>query len=340
MEAVELVRFGLEGLERVERPRPVAGPGEVLLRMRAASLNYRDLLMVQGSYNPRQPLPLVPLSDGVGEVVGLGEGVESSWLGRRVCPIFAQGWWSGEPTAAKLRTTLGGPLPGVLREYVAAPVSGVVEAPGHLSDAAAATLPCAALTAWSALVEQGGLKAGQVVLVQGTGGVSIFALQLARLMGARVIVTSSSDAKLARALALGAEAGINYREVPRWGREARRLAGGEGVDLVVEVGGAGTLEESLQAVRPGGTIAVIGVLGGVKPSLELLPILMRNVRLQGVLVGHREGFERMVQAISAGRLEPVVDQLLPWWEVGEGLRRLASGGHVGKIALRFDGASG
>jgi len=327
--------FGLDRLAVVDVEAPVAGRGQVVLRMLAASVNYRDLLMVTGRYNPRQPLPLVPLSDGVGEVVEVGEGVDESWLGRRVCPIFVQGWHSGEPTRDKLKTTLGGPLDGVLRVLMAVPVASVVEVPAHLTDVEAASLPCAAVTAWSALVEQGGVRAGDVVLVQGTGGVSMFALQFARMHGARVIVTSSRDEKLERAVGLGAEAGINYVKEPRWGRAAAKLAGGEGVDHVVEVGGAGTLAESLAAVRVGGHLSMIGVLSGTAERLDLIPILMRNVRVQGVLVGHREGFERMVRAIGAHGMRPVVDRVFGWTEVGEALAYLGAGGHFGKVCVRF-----
>jgi NADPH:quinone reductase-like Zn-dependent oxidoreductase len=327
--------FGLDSLTLVDRSAPDPGPGEITIEMLAASINYRDLLMVEGKYNPRQPLPLVPLSDGVGRVVAKGEAVKGLEIGDRVCPLFVQGWTSGEPTKDKISTTLGGPLDGVLREAMTLPAKNVVAAPAHLSDEEAAALPCAYLTAWSALVEQGALAPGETVLVQGTGGVSIAALQLARLVGARVIVTSSRDDKLARAKELGAHAGINYRAVSGWSREAVKLTEGRGVDHVVEVGGAGTLAESLKAVRPGGTISVIGVLAGAATEVNVLPILMRNVRLQGVFVGHKEGFLRMNRAIDLAKLRPVVSEVLPWTEARAALERLAAGAHFGKVCLRF-----
>ena len=326
--------FGLERLALGQRERAEAGPGEIVLRMRAASLNYRDLRMVRGEYNPRQPLPLVPLSDGVGEVVAKGEGVALS-IGDRVCPLFAQGWHAGEPTKEKLATTLGGPLDGVLREEMTLRAENVVKVPVHLTDVEAATLPCAYLTAWSALVEQGALAPGQTVLVQGTGGVSIAALQIAKAMGARVIVTSSSDEKLSRASELGADNTVNYEHTPAWGKKAVELTGGRGVDLVVEVGGAGTLAESLRAVRVGGTVAVIGVLAGAASEVNVLPILMRNVRLQGVFVGHKEGFSRMCRAIDHAALRPVVSRTFPWTDAREALSLMEAGGHFGKIALAF-----
>jgi len=336
MRALELQGgFGLDRLTLTQQPDLVAGPGEVVLAMRAASLNYRDLLMIEGNYNPRQPLPLVPLSDGVGEVVAVGAGVTRVRVGERVAPIFAQAWLAGQPTRAHLRTTLGGPLPGVLAEQLRVAAESVVRVPDHLSDVEAATLPCAALTAWSALITQGHLQPGDSVLVQGTGGVSLFALQFAVLAGARVLVTSSDDDKLAKARTLGAAETVNYRTTKDWGRRAREWTGGEGVDHVVEVGGAGTLAQSLVAVRPGGHIALIGILGGSSTDVSLLPILMQNVRVQGVIVGHREGFEAMNRAVASAGLRPVVDKVLPWTEAREALEYLRSGKHFGKVCLQF-----
>ncbi len=325
--------FGLDRLALVDREEPRASRSQITIRMLASSLNYRDLLMVRGEYNPRQPLPLVPLSDGVGEIVDVGEGVNALQKGDLVAPLFCQAFHAGEPTKEKLATTLGGPLDGVLRETMTLDAANVVKVPRGMSAAQAATLPCAALTAWNALVEQGGLVPGQTVLVQGTGGVSIFALQIAKAMGARVIVTSGTPAKLERARAMGADHGIDYRAKPEWGREAVKLTDGRGVDLVVEVGGAKTLTESLRAVRPGGTIAIIGVLGSAASEINVLPILMRNVRLQGVFVGHKEAMLRMVRAFEALRIEPVVDRTFSWTEAGRALEHLARGEHFGKIAL-------
>jgi len=336
MRVVEVAdAFGLENLRLAERPEPSPGPGEVLLRMRAASLNFRDVLTVEGNYNRKQKLPLIPCSDGVGEVAAVGDGVSRVAVGDRVCPIFAQRWIAGEPTRERLRSTLGGPLDGTLGERMVLSEEGVVRVPEYLSDEEAATLPCAAVTAWSALVTEGGVTAGDVVLVQGTGGVSIFALQLARLLGARVIVTSSSDEKLARAKELGAEAGINYREVPEWGERAKELTGGVGVDHVIEVGGAGTLVQSLRAVRMGGRISLIGVLAGGKVDLSLALVFMQRIRLQGILVGHRESFEAMNRALAAHRLRPVIDRTFPFKDARAAFEHLAAGRHLGKICLRF-----
>ena len=334
MRAIELQGgFGADNLRAVERPIPSPGPGEVLLRMRAMALNYRDLMMIEGAYNPRQPLPLVPLSDGVGEVVAAGEGVRWPAVGARVCPIFAEGWIEGPPTRAKLATTLGGPLPGTLAEYRVTPASAVVAAPEHLSDAEAATLPCAAVTAWHAVIEEGRARPGERVLVQGTGGVSIFALQFAAMAGAEVMVTSRSPEKLERARALGASVAHDSTAEPEWGRAARAWGGGEGVDLVVEVGGAGTLDHSLRAVRPGGTIAVIGVLAGAARPVNVTPILMQQVRLQGIIVGSRTIFEAMNRAIAGARLRPVVDRVFEFEQIGEALAHLRSGRHFGKVAI-------
>lgn len=335
MKVVEIQdAFGVENLAVSEREQPMPrGPGEVLLRMKAASLNYRDLLTVRGLYNPRQPLPLIPCSDGVGEVVETGPQVSRVKKGDRVTPCFFQGWFSGRPTLEKVITTLGGPLDGVLAEYMVLNENGLVTVPEHLSDEQAATLPCAALTAWSALVTQGEVKPGDRVLVQGTGGVALFALQFAKLLGAEVVVISSRDEKLERARDMGADHGINYRETPRWGKAVRDWTGGVGVDHVVEVGGAGTLQESLQAIGLGGQISMIGVLAGGTNDLNILPILMRNVRVQGIFVGHREGFEAMNRAIAQHRIEPVVDSTFPLHQVKEAFGRMEKGAHFGKICL-------
>jgi NADPH:quinone reductase-like Zn-dependent oxidoreductase len=301
--------------------------------MRAASLNYRDLRMVEGSYNPRQALPLVPASDGVGEVVALGAGVTRVAVGDRVCPIFARDWIAGEPARDRIKSTLGGPFDGTLAELVVMRAESLVHVPAHLSDEQAACLPCAGVTAYNALIAQGGVGPGDVVLTQGTGGVSIFALQIGKLVGARVIVTSSSDDKLARARQLGADEVINYRTHPEWSKLARDFTNGRGVDHVIEVGGAGTLAQSLRAVRPGGTISVIGVLSGTSTEIALLPVLMQNLRLQGVFVGHREHFEALCRAVAQGRLEPVVDRIFPLSDARLAFDHLASGAHFGKVCI-------
>jgi NADPH:quinone reductase-like Zn-dependent oxidoreductase len=328
-------RFGLDALTLVERPDPIPLSGQVLVRVKAVSLNYRDLLTVQGLYNPKQPLPLVPLSDAAGEVIRVGEGVTRVKVGDRVTSLLAQKWLSGPPTRAKLRASLGGPLDGVLADRVVLPEDGVSPIPSHLSDEEASTLPCAALTAWSALVAQGRLKPGDSLLALGTGGVSLFGLQFAKLLGARVIVTSSSDEKLARVRAMGADETINYKTTPDWEKTVRVLTGGEGADHVLEVGGASTFAKSVRATRVGGQISLIGSLTGLTADVSLAPLLMQNIRVQGVIVGSRETFEAMSRAIAQHGLRPVVDRVFPFAESRAALDYMASQRHFGKIVIRI-----
>lgn len=336
MRAIEIQgSFGLDNLTIAEREEPAVGAGQIKLKMKAVSLNYRDLLMVQGKYDPRQPLPLIPCSDGVGEVVEVGEGVSRVVVGDRVCPIFAQRWLSGEPTHEKLRSTLGSPFDGTLTQTMVLSAEGVVKVPSHLTDAEAAALPCAALTAWSALVTLGNVKAGDSVLVQGTGGVSIFALQFAKLLGARVFVTSSSDEKLERVTQMGADEVVNYRTVPKWGKEIRGRTGRVGVDHIIEVGGAGTLQQSLQAIRIGGHISLIGVLSGGVSDLNILPLVMSQVKVQGLVVGSREGFEAMNKAIEVNQMKPVVDKVFPFEQAQDAFEYLAAGKHFGKVCIEI-----
>jgi NADPH:quinone reductase-like Zn-dependent oxidoreductase len=343
MKAIELQNtFGIDSLTLIDRPQPRPEAGQVLLQMRAFSLNYRDLLVVKGLYNPKLRLPLTPLSDGVGHVVEVGPGVTRVKIGDRVAGLFMQQWLCGELTEAKAKSALGGgsrtagsaAADGLLAEYTVLHEDGIVPVPDHLTDEEAATLPCAAVTAWHALVSEGGLKAGDSVLTQGTGGVSLFALQFARVLGARVLATSSSDAKLERVLKMGASDGINYKTTPDWDKRVRELTGEVGVDHVVEVGGAGTLGKSLRAVRLGGCISLIGVLTG-GGEVNPLPILMKNVRVQGIYVGSREMFEAMNRAIALHKLRPVVDRVVAFQEIKDALRYLESGAHFGKIALRI-----
>lgn len=329
--------FGIENLVPAERPDPVPGPGQVLLEMRTVSLNYRDLLMVQGQYNPRQPLPLVPCSDGVGVVVEVGAGVERVRPGERVMPIFAPGWIAGRPTREGLRATLGGPLDGTLSERMVVDAEALVAVPEHLSDVEAACLPCAGVTAWNALVREARIQAGDRVLVLGTGGVSLFALQIAKLHGAEVFVTSSSDAKLERARELGADHLINYRSTEHWGAHVKRLTGGEGVDVVVEVGGAGTFEQSVRAVRVGGNISLIGVLAGRVQPINLVPVLMQHIRVQGIIVGSREMFEEFTRAVALHELRPVIDQVFDFDDAPRAFEALGQAEHVGKICIRVGG---
>lgn len=326
--------WGFDNLKLATRPEPKPGPGEVLLRMRAASLNYRDLVVPDRGYGSfTGTLPLIPISDGVGEVVEVGEGVTRVAVGDRACPLFNQKWISGEPDLARLSQTLGGPIDGVMTELMCLSEQGVARVPAHLSDEQAAALPCAALTAWSALTSCSSTRAGDQVLIQGSGGVALFALQFAKLMGANVTVISSSDEKIERLKAMGADSTINYREVPEWGKPARELTGGRGFDHIVELGGEKTLPQSLRCVRPGGVLSMIGILSGSSMSTPLGLIITRQVRLQGVTVGHRDGFEAMLRAIEHHRLEPVVDRVFAFEELKEAMAYLKTGAQFGKICL-------
>jgi len=335
MKAFEYRQFGLENLVLVERDPPQAAAHEVVVKFHAASLNYRDLLFAKGIYSPSAGFPVVPLSDGAGEIVALGDDVTRWKVGDRVCPIVTQAWLDGERSPLKDRTSVGcGDLEGVLREHGAFNENGLVRIPGHLSFEEAATLPCAAVTAWNALIESGRLKAGDTVLTLGTGGVSLFALQFAKMHGARVIATSSSDEKLARARELGADELINYRKMPDWDKEVSRLTNRIGVDHVIEVGGAGTLAKSVNSVRIGGRVSVIGVLASGS-GLDPVRVLMKSVCLQGIFVGSRRMFEDMNRAIAVNRLKPVIDKIFPFERAREALEYMASGAHFGKIVLNF-----
>lgn len=323
--------FGYEHLRQVDRPDPVPGPGQVEVAVQAVSLNYRDLLIVKGQYNPRMALPRVPCSDGAGEIVAVGPGVKRVAVGDRVCGIFMQSWLAGGINESSARSGLGGDIDGMLAECVVLSEDGLIKIPQHLSYEEAATLPCAAVTAWNALSE-GGLRAGESVLLQGTGGVSIFALQIAKLFGARALITSSSDEKLARAMKLGAAAGANYRTTPDWDKWARSQTGGAGVDHVVEVGGAGTLERSCKAVRSGGHIALIGVLSGTG-TVNPISILMRAIQVRGIFVGSRAMFEDMNRAFELHQVRPVIDSTFAFDDFPKAMRHLESGSHFGKIVL-------
>ncbi|MBZ0110947.1 MAG: NAD(P)-dependent alcohol dehydrogenase [Thermoanaerobaculia bacterium] len=326
--------FGIDSLRLKACEIPEPGPGDVTVALEAFSLNYRDLLMVEGRYNPRQPLPLVPGSDAVGRVVAAGEGTHRVAVGDLVAPTFAQDWVAGDPTHSTYGSTLGGPLDGTLRRHVSLSQEGVVRIPEGWTPLAAATLPCAAVTAWNALFELGSVQAGDTVLVLGTGGVSLFALQFAHRVGARVLVTSSRSEKLDRAQDLGASGGVDYRSEPEWGRAIRDLAEGRGVDHVVEVGGAATLAQSLRAVRPGGTISLIGNLGGDEASFSVIPILMRQIRVQGVFVGPRLAFENLLKSCAEDPLEPVIDQVFDFGELPRALEYLGRGDHFGKVCVQ------
>jgi len=332
MKAFLLKRFGIDGLVLEDIPRPTPRHGQVLVKMRAWSINYRDLLVVRGIYAPKLKFPFQILSDGVGDVVEVGPGVTRAKPGDRVAGTFMQRWIGGGASAEKSASALGGEIPGVAAEYVILDNNGLVPVPAGLSDEEAATLPCAAVTAWHALVTSGALAAGETILVQGTGGVSLFALQFARAMGARVIATSSSDAKLERVRDLGASELINYKTTPEWGVKARSLTNGRGVDHVVEVGGAGTLPQSLEAVRVGGRISLIGVLTG--GTFNPIPVVMKGIDVQGIYVGSRVMFEAMNDAIAVNNLKPVIDRVFPFAELPQALQHMESGAHFGKIVLK------
>jgi NADPH:quinone reductase-like Zn-dependent oxidoreductase len=324
--------FGLDNLGFEDRADPTPADSQVLVRVRAASLNYRDLLIAKGQYNPKLKFPRVLGSDAAGEVVAVGRGVTRFKPGDRVANCFMDNWASGPFTDAA-KGALGSERDGVFAELIVCHERHAVTVPATIGFEEAATLPCAAVTAWNALTA-GSAGRGMTVLLQGTGGVSIFALQFAKAMGARVLVTSGRDDKLARALSMGADAGTNYKTNPDWDKWAREQTGGHGADLVVEVGGAGTLERSLKAVRAGGHVALIGVLSGTGTINPIL-VLMKAIRLQGVFVGSREMFEDMNRVIVAAGIKPVIDRVFPFAEAPAAFRHLESGAHFGKVVLKM-----
>lgn len=325
--------FGVEHLRQVEKPRPQPGSREVLIRVRAVSINYRDWEVINGCYHEVFPHGLVPMSDGAGEVVACGSEVTGLQVGDRVMSCFWQGWQAGDFAQALSAKTLGGPMDGMFSEYVVLPANGVLRIPEKLSYEQAACLPCAGVTAWHALISEGQVKAGDWVLVQGTGGVSLFALQFAKLHGARVVVLSSSDNKLERARELGADITINYRETPNWGAEVARLTGG--VQHVIEVGGPGTFEQSFFALAPAGQINMIGYLGGKEGVISPMYILQTQARIRGVAVGPRSSAEAMCQAYAAGCAAPVIDRSYPLAEKTEAFLRLVAGEHMGKLVIHW-----
>jgi NADPH:quinone reductase-like Zn-dependent oxidoreductase len=328
---------GLESLRMNQCAEPTCGPHEVLVEMRAWSMNYRDLSMLRGGYlrndKVRTNPPLVPLSDGAGEVAAVGSQVTRFRVGDRVAGIFFQDWLDGDLTDAQISSALGGAIDGVLAERCALDENGLVPVPEGFSYEQAATLPCAAVTAWQALT-LGNCRAGQTILMLGTGGVSIFALQFAKAFGARTIITSSSDEKLERARQLGADATINYRQHPEWQEEVMRLTGGHGVDHVIEVGGAGTLERSLASAAVSGRVSLIGVLTG-QPAQNPSPmlVLFKRLTLQGIYVGSRAMFEAMNAFITDKQIQPVIDQRFSFEEAPKAYEALRSGQHFGKIVL-------
>ncbi len=326
--------WGMDKLRLSTRPVPTPGPGEVLVRMKASSLNYRDLLVPERGYGSHTgSLPLIPVSDGVGEVAQVGDGVQRVAIGDRVCPTYFQRWTAGDPNLERLTQSLGGPIDGTMTEYMCLSEEGVVRVPAYLSDIEAATLPCAALTAWSALTSASAVKPGDRVLVQGCGGVALFAVQFASLLGAHVTVISSRDDRIERAKELGADVGVNYRTTPEWAKATRDITSGRGYDLIVELGGEKTLPQSLRCIRPGGTVAMIGVLSGGAMTASLGFVVTRQVRLQGVTVGHRDGFEAMLRALEQHKIQPVVDRVFAFDELKEAMAYLKSGAQFGKVCL-------
>jgi NADPH:quinone reductase-like Zn-dependent oxidoreductase len=304
-----------------------------LVRIRAVSLNYRDLLTVQGKYNPRMKLPRVPVSDGAGEILALGEGAGPWKVGDRVVVPFMPAWRTGPLTSAAASSALGGDVDGLLRELAVVPANALLSMPSHLNFAQAACLPCAAVTAWNGLFVSGHLQPGATVLIQGTGGVSLFGLQFSRMAGAEVILISSSDEKLARAGRLGARHLINYKSEPEWDKRVLDLTGGRGVDLTLEVGGTGTLSRTLKATAFGGEVGVIGVLSGITGEVQLGAVLHKAIQLHGIYVGSRAMFAEMNRALSLHQIEPVIDRTFAFDDAPEAFRHLESGRHFGKIVV-------
>ena len=318
------------GLRLVERPEPAAGPGQVVVRVRTVSLNYRDQAVIRGQYmGGATTRDLIPASDGAGDVVSVGAGVSSVGVGARVTATFFQPTPQG-PAA------LGSPLDGMLSELVALAADGVVALPDGIGYEAAACLPCAGVTAWRALFAAGRpVLPGDTVLVLGTGGVSMLSLQLGRAAGARMVVTSSSDDKLARALALGASDAINYTRAPEWDAEVLRVTGGRGADCVIEIGGAGTLARSFRALAHGGKVVLIGFLGGPQGDTAPYPLMMKGGSLHGVFVGDRAMLEALLRAVAVNRLEPAIDRIFGFDEAPAAYACHSSGGFVGKVMIRL-----
>lgn len=329
--------FDLDDLLPVERPDPGnPGPGQVLVRMKAASLNFRDLLVATGHDRWRPPAGRVPGSDGVGEVVMVGEGVTRFQSGDRVMTTILPNWISGTLTPEKRNGGLGGPAAnGVLSELLLLNAEGLVKPPRHLSDLQASTLATAALTAWHAITRADALRPDATILVGGTGGVSLFALQIGKAAGARVLMTSSSDEKLERMKALGAFAGVNYRDRPNWAEDIVALTNGRGVDLAIDVGGATSLNESIRATATGGAVGIVGLVGGLVATINLAEIFQRNLRLDGIETGHREMLEAMIAWFEQKGIVPVIDRVFPFDDSKAALKYLQAGHHVGKVCIAF-----
>lgn len=337
MKAAFLPSVGFDNLEIRDLPDPTPGPGEVVLKMAAASLNYRDMLICDGGYGSRQKREeLIPVSDGAGTIAAVGPGVRGVKEGDRVISHMFPDWNAGKPNPRDMARNLGGSIDGVAAEMACLPASTVYPAPAHLSDLQAAALPCAGVTAWNGVVTLGGAKIGDTVVTQGSGGVSLFALQFAKAVGARVIATTSSAEKAKRLTEMGASHVINYKENPEWGKEVREVTGKAGADVIVEVGGAGTLSESFRGISLGGTITMIGVLSGVAGELSVAPIVMQAVKMIGVAVGNRDQFEAMLRAVSQAEIVPVIETTFPLDQIKDAITHMKSGQHFGKIGITFD----
>ena len=333
MKICELSAWGFENLRYRDVPTPQPGPGQVLLKFGAASVNYRDYQIVAGEFAPAQPLPIIPGSDGAGQIVATGDNVDGLSPGDRVSPLFFPEWMSGEAHGNERSVSTGLETLGVFREYGLYEQHQVCRVAPHLTDAEASCYPCAGLTAWNSLVTFSRITAGDIVLVQGTGGVAIMALQMAKAMGAQLIVTSSSNDRLQRALALGADHGINYRETPKWGEAARKLTDGRGVDAVIEIGGEGTLPQSVTALRRGGHINVIGYLAGIGLGLSVFDLIERNANIHGLSVGNREQFEEMMDFVGEHDIRPVIGRTYSFDKAGQAIQDIARGGNFGKLIV-------
>lgn len=332
MQAWQLVGFGFENLELVTLGQSLLKDHQVRVKIHAASLNYRDLMVIKGQYNPKQALPLIPLSDGAGEVVEIGAKVTKFSIGDRVCATFSQNWSFGPPTNESYKNTLGSPLNGMLATESVFHEDGLIKFPEHLDYLEASTLPCAGVTAFNAIMGNE-LKPADSVLLQGSGGVSLFSLQFAKALGLKIIITSSSEEKIQKALKLGAHCGINYLDKPNWSKEVLKLCD-SGVDAVVEVGGAKTLAQSIASVKRGGVICLIGVLSGSVEPLDLRPVLMNNIRIQGIFVGSKAIFTAMNRVLTHSQIRPVVDRVFDFKDAPLALSYLESGQHFGKVCIK------
>jgi len=333
MKAYVLSEYGFDHLRQVTMDDPVPGPGQVQVKLNAASINYRDFMICAGQFGSPNDLPIVPLSDGAGEVIAVGDGVTTLGIGDHVSPLFFPHWWSGDALGDERAVSTGLEADGCLREYGVFDELSVIKSAAHLTDEQAACFPCAGLTAWSALVTTSNVQPGETVLVLGTGGVSIFALQFAKALGARVIVTSASNEKLERVRELGADDVINYRDTPEWGPAAKELTGGPGVDVVIEVGGTNTLGQSFKAIRRGGHIPIIGALAGAKMDLLVYDLIATNAHIHGISVGNRSACEDMMRFVEQHRITPVIDRNFAFADAADAIRDIDQGNHVGKLTV-------